>query len=174
VLTPAKYLPAIVRLMGGTHGHKMLRREVMSGLAIAVAFLAGAYSAAASDSAEEAQVLVAKTIDYFAAHGAEATIAAVNAGGPFHQGELYVFIVGPDGRNVANAADQTNVGKDSRLLQDTDGKFYGLEILERATADGAWVDYKRLNPANGKIEPKMSWVRKIDGYVIGCGYYRSE
>ena len=152
----------------------MNRREMMSGLAMAAAFLAGAYSAAAGDSADDSQVLVAKAVDYFAANGAEATIAAVNAGGGFHQGELYVFVIGPDGINVANAADQTNVGKDARLLQDSDGKFYGVELLERATAEGAWVDYKRVNPANGKIEPKMSWVRKINGYVIGCGYYRNE
>jgi cytochrome c len=152
----------------------MNRREMISGVAMAVAFLAGAYSAAAGNSAEDSQVLVAKTVDYFAANGAEATIAAVNAGGGFHQGELYVFVIGPDGTNVANAADQTNVGKDARLLQDSDGKFYGVELLERATAEGAWVDYKRVNPANGKIEPKTSWVRKINGYVIGCGYYRSE
>jgi cytochrome c len=152
----------------------MNRREMMAGLAMAVAFLTGAYSAAASDNAEEAQALVAKTVDYFEANGVEATVAAVNAGGAFHQGELYVFMISGDGTNLANAADQTNIGKDSRLLQDPDGKFYGVEILERATAEGAWVEYKRLNPANGKIQPKMSWVRKIDGYVIGCGYYRSE
>jgi cytochrome c len=152
----------------------MNRREMMSGLAMAVALLAGAYSAAAGDSAEDSQIFVDKTVDYFVANGAEATIAAVNAGGGFHQGELYVFIIGPDGTNLANAADQTNVGKDARLLQDSDGKFYGVELIERATAEGAWVDYKRVNPANGKIEPKMSWVRNIEGYVIGCGYYRSE
>ena len=152
----------------------MNRREMMSGLAMAVALLVGAYSAVAGDSAEDSQIFVDKTVDYFAANGAEATIAAVNAGGGFHQGELYVFIIGPDGTNLANAADRTNVGKDARLLQDSDGKFYGVELIERATAEGAWVDYKRVNPANGKIEPKMSWVRKIEGYVIGCGYYRSE
>jgi cytochrome c len=152
----------------------MNRREMMSGLAMAVAFLAGAYSAAAGDSAEDSQVLVAKAVDYFAANGAEATVAAVNAGDGFQEGELYVFMIGPDGTNVANAADQTNVGKDARLLKDSDGKFYGAELIERATAEGAWVDYKRANPASGKIEPKTSWVRKIDGYVIGCGYYRGE
>jgi cytochrome c len=152
----------------------MNRRETLAALAMAVAFLAGAYSAAASDSAEEAQALVAKAFDHLQANGAEATIAAVNAGGDFHQGELYVFVIGADGTSLANAADQTNVGKDSRLLQDADGKFYGVEILERATAEGAWVAYKRLNPATGTVQSKMSWVRKIDGYVIGCGYYKSE
>jgi signal transduction histidine kinase len=152
----------------------MNRREMMSGLAMAAALLAGAYSAAAGDNAEDSQDLVAKAVDYFAANGAEATIAAVNAGNGFHQGELYVFMIGPDATNVANAADQTNVGKDARLLKDSDGKFYGVELIERATPEGAWVDYKRVNPANGKIEPKTSWVREIDGYVIGCGFYRSE
>jgi hypothetical protein len=83
VLTPAKYLPAIVRPIGSMQGREMNRREMVSGLAMVVAFLAGAYGAAAGDRAEEAQVLVAKTIDYFAANGAEATIGAVNAGGAF-------------------------------------------------------------------------------------------
>jgi hypothetical protein len=45
----------------------MNRREMMSGLAMAAAFLAGAYSAAAGDSADDSQVLVAKAVDYFAA-----------------------------------------------------------------------------------------------------------
>ena len=46
----------------------MNRREMMSGFAMAVAFLAGAYSAAAGDSAEDSQVLVAKAVDFFAAN----------------------------------------------------------------------------------------------------------
>jgi hypothetical protein len=32
----------------------------------------------------------------------------------------------------------------------------------------------RINPATGEDQPKMSWVRKADGYVIGCGVYKSE
>ena len=60
------------------------------------------------------------------------------------------------------------------MIQDVDGKFYGREMLERARPEGAWVEYKRLNPENGRIQLKKTWVRKIDGYIIGSGVYLSE
>jgi signal transduction histidine kinase len=113
-------------------------------------------------------------VAFFEAKGAEATIAAVNAGKPFRKGELYVFMISLEGTNVANAADQSRLGMDARTIQDPDGKYYGRELLERATPEGAWVEYKRINPATGSVQPKMSWVRKVEGYVIGCGVYKSE
>jgi cytochrome c len=117
---------------------------------------------------------VQEAVTYFEANGAEATIARVNDGESFRDGELYVFMVSLDGASVANAADSSNLGSDARTLQDADGKFYGREILERATAEGVWVHYKRINPATGRVQPKRSWVRKVDGYVIGCGLYAKE
>jgi len=128
----------------------------------------------AAQEETKAQQMVATTIVYFKEHGADATIAAVNAGGGFTDGELYVFMITVEGVSVANAADQTNVGKNSIDLKDSTGKPYVREILERASEDGAWVHYRRMNPATGKDQLKMSWVRKVDGYVIGCGVYVSE
>jgi cytochrome c len=124
-----------------------------------------------SPEAAEAQAMVEKAVAHFQRDGASATIEAVNKGGEFRDGELYVFMVRLDGLTVANAGDSTNLGKNARDLKDADGKFYGQEILDRATPEGAWVKYKRHNPANGKVQPKSSWVRKVDGYIIGCGIY---
>lgn len=130
-------------------------------------------SASASEQAK-AQQMVDRAVTYFKEHGAEATIQAINAGGGFRDGELYVFMLATDGVSVANAADQINVGKNSIDLKDSTGKPYVREILDRASEDGAWVRYTRINPATGKDQLKMSWVRKVEGYVIGCGVYLSD
>jgi cytochrome c len=154
----------------------MNRRGIVAG-AIALAVLLGGYMwAGAGDSKatpEEAQAMVKQAVEFFEANGAEATVAAVNAGEPFRDGELYVFMISLEGINVANAADHSRLGLDARTIQDPDGKLYGREILERATPEGVWVDYKRLNPATGEVQPKTSWVRKVNGYVIGCGIYHA-
>jgi cytochrome c len=153
----------------------MKRRELIAMTAgLALLSLTTIAAAETSPTPEEAKAMVQETVAYFEANGAEAMIARVNDGRSFRDGELYVFIVRLDGINVAHAADGSNLGKDVRTLQDADGKFYGREILERATADGVWVHYKRINPAAGRVQPKRSWVRKVDGYVIGCGVYESE
>jgi signal transduction histidine kinase len=131
----------------------------------------------AKASAEEeakAQQMVDTTVTYFKEHGADSTIAAVNAGGNFKDGEFYVFMITVEGISVANAADQTNVGKNSIDFKDSTGKPYVREILDSATEEGAWVHYMRNNPATGKDQLKMSWVRKVDGYVIGCGVYMNQ
>ena len=140
-------------------------REMMSGFAMAGAFLAGACTALPPGTAQRTcEVLVAKAVDYFAANGAEAIIVAVNAGNGFHQSELYVFMIGPDETNVANAADQTNVGKDARLLKDFDGKFYGVELIERATAEGVGrlqtdESRERQNRAQDELGQGNRWLR---------------
>jgi cytochrome c len=130
-------------------------------------------SASSSDEAK-AQLMVDSAVKHFEQSGAEATIAAINAGGSYKDGEFYVFMVTGHGISVANAADQSNVGTDASGLKDSTGKYYVREILDSATPDGAWVHYRRINPATGKDQPKKSWVRKVRGYVIGCGIYATE
>lgn len=152
----------------------MNRRKLLTAAAVLSFSLAAQIASAASATLLDVQEMVNEAVAYFKTHGAEATIAAVNEGGPFLQGELYVFIIGPDGKNAANAADTSNLGKDARLIRDPDGKYYGREILDLATPEGAWVEYKRHNPSNGTIQRKISWVRKIGGYVIGSGLYLKD
>jgi cytochrome c len=134
----------------------------------------GIYSAV-RHSEDEAQAMVQKAIDHFHSKGAEATIASVNRGAPeFRQDELYVFMVGRDGMTIANGADVTRVGLDAASIKDIEGKPFGKEVVERATAEGVWVEYKFKNPVSGEIEQKVSWVRKVDGFIFGSGVYKSR
>ncbi len=53
---------------------------------------------------------------------------------------------------------------------DVDGKAFGDEMIA-ASAEGNWVDYKWMNYTTKKAEPKKSFVKNVDGYVFGAGYY---
>lgn len=152
----------------------MNRRFFIALAACSMMVLSVVGAKASAEDEAKAQQMVDMAVLHFKQQGVEATIAAINAGGSFKDGELYVFMITAEGVAVANAADHSNVGKNSIDLKDSAGKLYVREILDSATEDGAWVHYMRINQATGEDQPKMSWVRKADGYVIGCGVYKSE
>jgi signal transduction histidine kinase len=124
---------------------------------------------------EQAQAMVAKAIALFTDKG-EAAFPIMQRGAAtgFLKDDLYIFVfsTGPAARVVVQAADQKRVGLAVATLVDSDGKAFGKEMEDRATAEGTWVDYKRTNPATNKEEPKSSWVVLYGGYVFGCGIYK--
>jgi cytochrome c len=135
-------------------------------------------SAAAADdhrgTAEEAQIMVGQAVAYFDEFGAEKTFAKINndPAPMFREGDLYVFVFDGAGVVVAHGVDTSLVGKDATQFKDVDGKLFGKEMLEVAGMDGAWVDYKWVDPVTGEVEPKSSWVVLHDGYVFGAGIYK--
>jgi hypothetical protein len=129
-------------------------------------------SAAERGTAEEAQALVEKAIARYKEVGAQQAFDEISdPEGPFVDRDLYIFVVGPDGKVVAHGADPSRVGETLVGLRDADGKAFGDEIIA-ASAEGNWVDYKFENFTNGRIENKSSFVKKVDDYVFGCGYYK--
>ena len=128
--------------------------------------------AAERGTAEEAQALVEKAIARYKEVGAEKTFAEINTpGGPFVDRDLYVSVVGPDGKIIAHGGDKSRIGKSLVGNVDQDGKAFGDEVIA-ATAEGKWVEYKWLNYMTKKFERKKSFVKKVDGYVFGSGYYK--
>ncbi len=135
----------------------------------------GDAAAAERGSAAEAQAMVARAIQSFDADGAEKTFAAINAQDPaFHDKDLYVFVVKPDGVTVAHAGDPKLVGTNVTALKDAEGKEFGTAIVTEATPEGDWVDYYWRNYDDGKVEAKSSWVVGHGGYIFGVGIYRPE
>lgn len=149
------------------------RAAVAAALLIGLTACAGDRSDVSSrGSALEAQAMVARAIASYASDG-EAAFADMTApSDEFVDRDLYIFVVGPDGTVVAHGADATRIGVDVATLTDVDGFAYGQAILDSATPEGVWLDYKREDPISGAIEPKSSWLRLYDGYVFGCGIYR--
>ena len=157
----------------------MNRRSLLRGIVIATlaAFLPAASRAEDRGTPDDAKAMVAKAIELYKAKG-KGSFKIMNRGEStgFRKGDIYIFVfsTGPDAKILVQGADQKRVGVDVAGLKDSDGKFFGKEMLSRVTADGVWVDYKRTNPATNKEEMKSSWVVLYDGYVFGCGVYKTN
>ena len=141
-------------------------------LVVFLSFLVSFAAHAAADK-QEAQALVEKAVAYAQTNGKDKLVTEVNKkNGPFHQGDLYVFVFDLDGTVIANPANPEVVGKNDIAKPDADGKLFRKDILNVAKTQGSgWVDYKWLNPTNGKVEPKTSYVKKQGDVIIGAGVY---
>lgn len=123
-------------------------------------------------TAEQAQALVAKAIDFYDSEG-KAALAKISApDNGFHDRDLYVFVIGPDHKIVARALDPSRIGLDVTEQRDADGHAYGEDFVARASAEGAWVDYRFMDPISGEPLAKSSWLVLHAGYIFGCGIYK--
>lgn len=147
---------------------KRLRTSLFVLLTLAVPL-----SQAAEPGREDAQQIVEKAASYAQANGKEKLISEVGKkDGPFHKGELYVFVFDQSGTLLANPAAPDLVGKNDVDKPDADGKLFRKDILAVANDKGSgWVDYKWKNPASGKVEAKTSYVKKQGDVIIGAGVY---
>ena len=143
---------------------------------LVIGLLAGGMAEATAEdrgTADEAKAMVARAIALYREKGAAAAFAIMNRpDGGFRDHDLYIFVYGPERTVLVQAADPTRIGLRGDFVRDVDGKYYGKESMDAATPEGVWVDYRRANPATGKIEKKSSWLVKVDGYVFGCGIYK--
>ena len=109
------------------------------------------------------------------AKGKAKMMKKINAKDPeFVQGELYVDLRDiKTGIVLAHPYNPSIVGKDLTDVPDANGKKYRREIIELAAAKGkGWVDYQYKNPTSGKIEPKTTYILRVDDVVLEAGIYK--
>lgn len=107
--------------------------------------------------------------------GKEELMKRVNAKDPdYVQGSLYIDIRDlKSGIVLAHPYNPSIVGKDLTDVPDANGKKYRREIIELAAAKGkGWVDYQYKNPTSGKIEPKTTYILRVDDVVLEAGLYK--
>lgn len=145
-------------------------------LAVAGALLAaGGLAQAQNASKDDAVGLVRKAVAHLRKDGVEAACKDfANPQGGFMQGELYVFVQDMQSKMVCHAANKRINGKDLSELKDADGKLFSRAMTELAKTRGAgWIDYRWVNPNTQAIEPKTSYVEKVnDTLWLGVGIYR--
>ncbi|MEX2297671.1 MAG: cache domain-containing protein [Dongiaceae bacterium] len=146
-------------------------------LAILVTGSMAAVSACASGDAErgsagEAKDMVERAIDTYDAEGTGSFAAMTAPSTEFVDRDLYIFVFDPNHRVVAHGTNAELIGDDVTLLVDANGKAFGLAFVERATPEGAWVDYAWLDPLSGEIVAKSSWVVLHDDHIFGTGIYK--
>ena len=145
---------------------KMLVTTLIGLLWVSLAFAGG--------TANEAKALIDKASAYVKAEGKEKAFAEFSkAGGTFADRDLYIFAVDFNGLTVAHGGNAKLVGKNMLELKDADGEFFIKKFIEVAKNKGnGWVDYKWVNPVSKKIEPKSTYIQRVDDYFLGCGIYK--
>jgi signal transduction histidine kinase len=142
----------------------------------ALCLVLAASNASASEPTEKDAIAMAeKGAAFVKAKGKEEMMKRISAKDPdFVQGSLYVDMRDLySGIVLAHPINPSIVGKDLTDVPDASGKKYRREIIELAQKKGkGWVDYQYKNPASGKIEPKTTYILRVDDIVLEAGIYK--
>jgi len=142
--------------------------------ALCLALAAG--NACANEPTEKDAIAMAeKGAAFIKAKGKDEMMKRISARDPdFLQGSLYVDMRDlQTGIVLAHPINPSIVGKDLTDVPDASGKKYRREIIELAQKKGkGWVDYQYKNPASGKIEPKTTYILRVDDIVLEAGIYK--
>ena len=147
-------------------------------IATAAALCLGLASTAAlanEPTEKDAIAMVDKGAAVMKTKGKDELIKRIAAKDPeFLQGALYVDIRDlKTGIVLAHPVNPSIVGKDLTDVPDASGKKYRREIIDLAAAKGkGWVDYQYKNPTSGKIEPKTTYILRVDDVVLEAGIYK--
>jgi cytochrome c len=94
-------------------------------------------------------------------------------GGKYIEDDLYVFVVNMNDMHFrAHGATPRLVGSDASTLADSNGKPIIREMVSLVKKKGQGeLDYVWRNPVTKKMEDKHTYVRKVDNFLVGVGYY---
>ncbi len=123
---------------------------------------------------DEAKQQVATAIYRYNQIGEDVFDEISDADGPFIDGEIYTFVLTPEGVLRAHAGNPDLVGDDLSETQDSDGSYVIEGISQAASPVGGLATYRFDNPATGEEEPKNSWVVLHDNLIFGSGDYITE
>ncbi|WP_316979328.1 cache domain-containing protein [Shumkonia mesophila] len=134
-------------------------------------------NAAERGSGAEARALVEKAVAKIKTDGPKAAFAAFESkDGGFVDRDLYIFVFDFEGKVLSHGASKNLIGQNlvTQQMKDADGKVFADEFVEVAKTRGeGWVDYKWANPVTQAVEPKSSFVKKVDDtMLLGCGFYK--
>lgn len=123
---------------------------------------------------EEAVAMVKKAVAFYKANGREKSFAAFSdQQGQFRDRELFLIVLDSKGNTLAHGALKKMIGANIMDLKDVNGvmiirSFY--KAVEKSPS--GWSDeYVFINPTLQKMEPKLTYVEKVDDILIACGYH---
>ena len=93
-------------------------------------------------------------------------------GGRFHDRDLYITVLDLDGKVLAHGQREDLIGKGLIELKDPDGKLFIRERVELARRQPSfWQNYKFMNPATKKVEPKQMYCERLSETAVCGGVY---
>ncbi len=124
-------------------------------------------------SANQAKSLLNRASDAVKTDSKSAFKSFQDINGKYIEDDLYVFVVGLDDmRFRAHGATPRLVGTDALSLTDSNGKPIIREMISivKAKVRGE-LEYVWRNPVTNKVEKKHTFIRKVDNFLLGVGYY---
>jgi methyl-accepting chemotaxis protein len=122
----------------------------------------------------DAQEMVEQAYAYLKANGKEKSLAAFNnPRGEFVKGELFIFAQDFHGIMLAYGGNAAMVGQNLYEAKDVNGQYLGKGMIELAKTHGnGWYEYYFLNPHTNAVQPKVTYIQKVDDYYLACGVYK--
>lgn len=84
-----------------------------------------------------------------------------------------MFALDSVGTYLAFGGNSAKVGTRVQDIPGIAGEQLVQDIIAQAERGPGWVEYDINNPATGKVQTKMSFVRKVDDLYVGCGVYKT-
>jgi signal transduction histidine kinase len=151
-------------------------KKVLMGILLVTCMIFGMNFIAQASTLEEAKALAEKGAAYVKANGKDKAIAEFNnPNGEFVKGDLYVFFQDFNGVMLAHGGNPKLVGQNHSEVKDPAGKVFFKEMLDTVKSKGGgWVEYSWTNPATKKVQPKKTWVQRVEGMdiYVGCGVFQ--
>ena len=143
----------------------------MAGLSAELKKLIGQFKLATPADAQE---MVEKAYAYIKTNGkAKAFAAFHNPKGEFIKGELFIFAQDFHGVILAYGGNTAMVGQNLYESKDVNGKYLGKGMIDIAKTQGnGWYEYHFLNPHTNTVQPKITYIQRVDDYYLACGIYK--
>jgi len=125
-------------------------------------------------TAEEAVALVQRAVAMRSGAGRDQFLRNItDKGQPFHDRDMYVFVLDQNGTYLAFGGNPAKVSTRVQDIPGIAGQQLVDDIIAQAERGPGWVEYDIANPATGTVQTKMSFVRKVDELYVGCGVYKT-
>ena len=130
--------------------------------------------AAEKSTPQEAKMMVEQAVAFVKENGKTKALQEFNKpNGKFVKGDLYVFAYDLNAVMMAHPINPKLIGKNLFNEADSKGKLFRKEIVELAKSKGSgFVDYTYLNPKTKALEPKTTYIQKVEDIIVCCGAYK--
>jgi hypothetical protein len=127
-------------------------------------------------TADEAYAMVKRGYDLIKRDGlANAARQFHDPHGAFRDRDLYIFVFDRSGRYDVFGSTPDRVGKTTYDVRGLDGAHVIREGFAAADRGGGWIDYEVVNPTNGIVDEKTSYILPLDtDRLMGCGVFKPK
>ena len=146
---------------------------LLSAATLIVALTCGPATAAEFASKDEAISMVKKAVAFIKEQGPDRAYAEFSKkAGRFHDRDLYITVLDLDGKVLAHGQREDLIQKVIIEIKDPDGKLFVKERVELAREQPSfWQNYKFMNPATKKVEPKQMYCERLNETAVCGGVY---